>query len=148
MTPVSLAKNIIDYLPIEGTVLDPCRGEGAFYDQFPLYTTPLYCELSEGHDFFDWDEKVDWIVSNPPWSIYREFAKHSYKWADNVAYLITVNHDLALKARLRDMKEAGFGIREVIMVDTPKENWPQSGFQLGVVWKQRGYKGKVKFKTL
>ena len=104
--------------------------------------------MSEGHDFFDWDEKVDWIVSNPPWSIYREFAKHSYKWADNVAYLITVNHDLALKARLRDMKEAGFGIREVIMVDTPKENWPQSGFQLGVVWKQRGYKGKVKFKTL
>jgi len=53
---------------------------------------------------------------------------------------------LALKARLRDMKENNYGIREVLLLDkTPKE-FPQSGFQWGVVWIQKNYKGKIKFK--
>ena len=145
MTPKSLAKTILDYLPLHGKVLEPCRGTGSFYNQYDYYD---YCEITEGKDFFAYDEKVDWIVSNPPWSIYREFAQHSYKIADNIAYLITINHDLALKARLRDMEAAGFGIKEIILVDAPKTNWPQMGFQLGICWKQRGYSGDTKWTRL
>ena len=148
MTPRLLAKAIIDYLPIEGTVLEPCLGGGAFYDQYPDHVERLWTEVGLDKDFFAFNKKVDWIVSNPPWSIYRKFAAHSYTIADNVAYLITINHDLALKARIRDMEAAGFGIKEVILVDTPKDKWPQSGFQLGVCWKQRGYKGDTKWTKL
>ena len=148
MTPFSLAKAIIDYLPIQDTVLDPCRGEGAFFAQFDGGAIPDYCEITEGLDFFDYTKKVEWIVSNPPWSIYRNFCKHSYKIANNIAYLITINHDIALKARLNDMEAAGFGIKEIILVDAPKTNWPQMGFQLGICWKQRGYKGNTKWSRL
>ena len=146
MTPKPLAKAILDYLPLEGElVLEPCRGEGSFYNQFPYFD---YCEITENKDFFNYTTKVDWIVSNPPWSIYRKFAQHSYTLADNIAYLITINHDIALRARLNDMESAGFGIKEIILLEAPKTNWPQMGFQLGVCWKQRGYKGETKWSRL
>ena len=144
MTPLYLATKIMNHLKPQGTILEPCRGTGVFYNLMGIDKRD-YCEITEGLDFFDYTKKVDWIVSNPPWSIYRNFCKHSYKIADNIAYLITINHDLGLKARLRDMNEAGFGIKEIILLDSPTENWPQSGFQLGVCWKQRGYKGKTKW---
>jgi hypothetical protein len=151
MTPEWLAKTMIDTLPIHGKVLDPCRGLGAFYNQLP--GDKDWCEYSEGKDFFEYKDKVDWIVTNPPWSIYRKWCQHSYKIADNIAYLITINHDLALSARIKDMEEAGFGIREVYTIKSPKENpgtkpWPQMGFQLGWVWKQRGYTGQIKWTNL
>ena len=151
MTPEWLAKRVIDSLPIKGKVLDPCRGLGAFYNQLP--GDKYYCELSEGLNFFDWKDKVDWVVTNPPWSIYRKFTQHAYEIADNVCFLVTINHDLGLRARLRDMDEAGFGIRQIFTIDTPKENpgtkeWPQMGFQLGWVWKQRGYKGPIEWTNL
>ena len=34
MTPVYLAKNIIEHFEPTGLILDPCRGEGAFYDNY------------------------------------------------------------------------------------------------------------------
>lgn len=150
MTPRDLAQAIIEHLPISGVALDPCAGGGAFYDQLPEGVTKEWAELSKDRDFFDWTRHVDWIVSNPPWSKYRSFAKHAYEVADNVAFLVTINHDLGLKARMRDMIEAGFGIKEIILVRTPDKEtgWPQSGFQLGVVWKQRGYSGEISFCVL
>ena len=55
------------------------------------------------------------------------------KISDNIVTLVTLNHVLALKARLRDIRENGFYIREVITVPTPKE-FPASGFQLGAIY--------------
>jgi hypothetical protein len=46
--------------------------------------------------------------------------------------LTTVNHVISLKARLRDIKEAGYFVREILFMDTPKE-FPQSGFALGAI---------------
>jgi len=34
-TPVSVAKQIVDFLNPEGLLLDPCRGDGAFFNNFP-----------------------------------------------------------------------------------------------------------------
>jgi hypothetical protein len=54
---------------------------------------------------------------------------------------------LWLKARIRDIEERGFGVREIVLIDTPKE-FPQSGFQWGCFYLQRGYKGDIKFGRL
>ena len=35
MTPDYLAKEIIEHFNPSGKILDPSRGEGAFYDNFP-----------------------------------------------------------------------------------------------------------------
>ena len=84
---------------------------------------------------------MDWIVTNPPWSQIRPFLIHAFKVADQVVFLMTVNHAWT-KARLRIAKEQGFGLRTLLLVDTP-ESFPQSGFQLGAVHYQRGWGGSV-----
>lgn len=135
MTPKELAQEILDHFKPSGSVLDPCCGNGAF-------TIDKWCEISKGKNFFDWNEKVDWIITNPPWSKFKEFLEHGMKIADNIVYLVTINHFLT-KARLRLIKEHGFGIKEFFLVDTPK-SWPQSGFQVAAGHIQKGYVGSVK----
>lgn len=44
---------------------------------------------------------------------------------------MTINHAWT-KARLRIVRENGFGLRALILVDTLR-SFPQSGFQLGAV---------------
>ena len=75
----------------------------------------------------------------------RKFIQHSMEVSDNIVFLTTINH-LWLKARLRDIKEKSFGIREMIIFDTPK-TFPQSGFQIGAFYLQKDYVGDIKFSS-
>jgi hypothetical protein len=67
--------------------------------------------------------------------------------ADNVVFLCLINA-FFMRARIRDMEQAGFGFREIVFLDTPKAPWPQTGFQLGAIFIQRGATGPVKFSKL
>ena len=87
-TPNKFAKKICSMFPISGDVLEPCRGEGAFMKYLPKNTE--WCEITEGRDFFDYNKKVDWIVTNPPYSVFDHFLDHSFELADNVVLLIPV----------------------------------------------------------
>ena len=145
-TPPALANKIVEYFnpQIKGIVLEPCVGKGAFVRAINKFKHPIRkCEIDKGSDFFDFTEKVSWIITNPPWSLARRFAQHSYEISDNIVFLITVNHFMGLKARRLDMERAGFGIKEIVYVDTPPKPWPQSGFQLAAIHIKRGYKGKI-----
>jgi hypothetical protein len=139
MTPKPLAKMIVDYFNPTGKMLEPCRGNGSFMEYMP---NADWCEITDGRDFFEYNNKVDWIITNPPWSIFRPFLIHSLKVSDNIVFLIPIVHYFG-KARLREIKNAGFGFKEMIFIDTPK-SFPQMGFQLGVVHIQKDYKGKCK----
>lgn len=144
-TPVSLAETCCQWLRphVGGSILEPCRGAGNFLKAYEKLDqsriTEIHsCEINDGEDFMDWKQKVDWIITNPPWSKMRDFLRHGYEVSDNVVYLVTVNH-LWTKARVRDAREAGFGIRGQLLVPMPPE-FPSSGFQLGFIWLQRGFK--------
>ena len=132
MTPLYLCEQIVDYFKPTGTILEPCMGSGNFTQCFSMAE---WCEIDMGRDFFDWHSHVDWIITNPPWSKIRDFLKHSYEVADNIVFLMTVNH-MYTKARIRDMREAGFEIADILLLDMPNE-FPQSGFQLGAVYLRR-----------
>ena len=150
-TPDDLAIKIVRHFKnqIKGRVLEPCAGGGAFVRAFQHEGIKhVELELERGLDFFEWHGKTDWIITNPPWSKARDFARHAYTVAHDVVFLITINHFTSLKARFRDMEEAGFMIREVVLINTPPEPWPQSGFQLGAVHIQKGWKGKFGFTRL
>ena len=143
MTPESLAIDIIKHFKPTGKILDPSRGKGAFYDNFDTDNKD-WCELGEDKDFFDYDKKVDWIITNPPWSLIRQFLDHGMKIADNIVYLITVNH-YTTKRRIKDMRKNNFSIKEIYCVELPKpNNWTPSGLQLAAVHTQRNYKGDIK----
>jgi hypothetical protein len=142
-TPLELAERIVNHFKPEGKILEPCAGEGNFLKFMP---TADWCEISKGRDFFDYKNKVDYILTNPPWSKIRLFLQHAMSIADNIVFLVTVNH-LWTKARVRDIKEMGFGIKEICLVEMPK-SFPQSGFQLGAVYLQRGWMGDIKFSDI
>lgn len=143
-TPPELAAKLVAHLKPSGRVLDPAKGQGAFYDTFPVGCSRAYCEISEGRDFFEWTEPVDWIITNPPWSKIRQFISQGCKVANHVCYLITANH-LFTKARLKVVRDAGFGVREIIFVPTPKSPWPQSGFAVAMIHLERSWQGDTKF---
>lgn len=145
-TPIELAKYLVKHFNPTGRILEPCKGEGNFLKAIEGYgqnIPTLWCEILESKDFFEFNEKVDWIITNPPYSQMRKFIQKSMEVSDNIVFLTTINH-LWLKARLRDIKEAEFGIKEILLLDTPK-NFPQSGFQIGCFHLQRNYVGDIKF---
>ena len=142
MTPHWLALDILNHFQVSGSYLDPCKGDGAFYDQCSVQTKD-WCELSLGRDFMNYSGKVDWIITNPPWSKMRDFLSKGMDVSDNVVYLTTINH-YTTKRRMRDMREMGFGIREIFCVPTPPKPWPSLGFQLAAVHTQKSYNGDTK----
>lgn len=141
MTPEWLAKDIVEHFQPTGFLLDPCRGAGAFFNQFDFHNSD-WCELSEGRDFLEYEGFADWIITNPPWSKMRLFLLQGMKVADNVVYLTTINH-YTTKRRMLDIREQDFGVKEIFCVPTPEKPWPSLGFQLAAVHIQKGYKGSI-----
>jgi len=142
-TPEDVAQKIVDHFSPTGTILEPCRGQGAFYNAFPKECTKLWCEIDDGVDFFEFNENVDWIITNPPYSQFRKFLQHSMEISTNVVFLCLINA-IWMKARLKDIQSAKFGIKEILPIDTP-ETWPKFGLQVGVIWLQKLWLGDIKF---
>jgi hypothetical protein len=70
-TPSSVAIELLKEISFEDgdKVLEPFRGEGSFYKNFPLNVDKDWCEILDGRDFNDYDKPIDWIVTNPPFRI-------------------------------------------------------------------------------
>lgn len=140
MTPISLCKEIVEHFNPNGRILEPCCGTGNFISVMP---TAEWCEIDKGVDFLKTNGNWSWIITNPPYSKYRDFLNHSMEVAENVVFLQLINATF-YKARLRDIKNHSFGIKEIWCVDTPKE-FPQFGFQLGCVYYKKNYTGEILF---
>lgn len=140
MTPVYLAEQIVNHFKPNGKVLEPCSGTGNFLKVLP---NADYCEIDSGIDFLEVVGHWDWIITNPPYSKYRDFLIKAMQVADNVVFLQLINATF-YKARLREMFKYNFGIKEILLIDTPKE-FPQFGFQMGCIYYKRDYKGQINF---
>lgn len=139
-TPVYLCKQIVDYFKPTGKILEPCCGEGNFLKVMKAD----WCEITKGRDFLKVSGHWDWIITNPPYSKYRDIFNKAMEVADNIVFLQLINA-IFYKARLRDMWSKGFGIEEIWCIDTPKE-FPQFGFQLGCVYFKKDSKGIINSK--
>lgn len=139
-TPPALARQLVAHFSPAGRILEPCAGDGHILDCLPPGAD--WCEIKRGRDFLQHTGGYDWIITNPPWSQLRVFLKHAFALADNVVFLMTVNHAWT-KARLRDMYAAGFGLCQIHLVPTPL-SFPPSGFQLGAIHYKRGHEHSLK----
>ena len=139
-TPGWAAKDMVDYFKPSGTILEPFRGKGVFTDLIP---DCLWCEIDDGRDFYDWDQKVDWIISNPPYAGMREFILHSLKFADNIVYLIPVWKVFLAYGLQKSVREYG-GMREIRWYGTGGKLNFGMGNGIGAVHWQRDYKGDTK----
>jgi hypothetical protein len=140
MTPPRVAQMIVNHFKPSGRVLDPCRGNGAFWNAMP---GAEWCEIAEGRDFLSWQEPVDWLVSNPPYSTFWEFLAHSFRIAENVVYLIPLHKIWSGHRYLEAIMEYG-GIRETLIIGTGTSIGFPVGLSVGAVHFKRGYKGETR----
>lgn len=143
MTRPDIAKSIIERIDkkytVSGTVLDPCRGEGAFFDNYPSDWQKDYCEIDNGKDFFQYTSKVDWIISNPPYSCFREWLNHSFTIADNIVYLIPIAKIVASKTLLKNISDFG-GVVEIYSPWSGRAIGFPFGFVCGSVYLKKDHK--------
>jgi len=148
MTPHYVAKDIIEFFKPSGVILEPCRGTRSFYNQLPEGT--LWCEISEGVDFFKFNQKVDWVVTNPPYSIFDKWLDKSLATADNLVFLIPVNKILSSLKKLKKIYKFG-GIEHIRYYGTGRDIGFPFGFPCGAVYIKKGYVGPMNvsfFQTL
>ena len=110
-TPVELAKYCISLVPLTkgSLILDPARGNGSFFNNFPSYVIKDYCELNEGMDFFNYTKETDWAITNPPYSILDEWLIHSARLCKKgFGYLLGINN--ITPRRIENMNKMNFGL--------------------------------------
>lgn len=139
MTPPHIAKAVVEHFKPSGWICDPCRGDGAFYD---LLDDPDWYEIREGKDFFDCEDRYDWVVSNPPYSIYSEFMRHTMKVAENILYLIPANKVFNSDRMMREVWEWG-GAKEMLVIGPGSRLKFPIGFCIAAVHFKRGWKGQM-----
>jgi hypothetical protein len=116
ITPLPLAKKAIDMIDvIQGEIwYDPFKNSGSYYNQFPDGNEKKYTEILENKDFFDFDEKVDVICSNPPYSMLDKVIEKSIALKPRViSYLIGVNN-LTCR-RIEMLEKAGYVMTQMHM---------------------------------
>lgn len=135
MTPPDLALAIVEHFNPQGySILEPCNGHGAFSAAFAYHGIKLVfsCDITEGSDFLTWEAPVDWIITNPPWSKFLAFLKHSMTLAHDIVFLANANAWF-VESRINAMEAAGFHFREIAYVTQPTKPWPKMGLQLAAV---------------
>jgi hypothetical protein len=137
-TPSWVVADMLEVFEPSGRILDPCRGAGAFTDQLPAGTE--WCEITESRDFFDWHERVDWVISNPPYSMTREWFRHSYAVADNLLYLVPLRNVFSGYGFLREIRDYG-GISTIRVYGTGGSLGFPMGNAIGAMHIVRGLRG-------
>lgn len=140
-TDSDVAKLIVEHFNPRGKVLDPFRGEGAFYRHLPEGS--LWCELSEGRNFFDFHDEVDWIISNPPYSNLTDVLRHSFKIATNTVYLFPLSKLYSSAPRLKLVRDMA-GVREELHFGPGRMIGFDIGFPFAAIHFEKGYKGDRK----
>ena len=70
-TPKECAKDLLTFIPFQPNdrVIEPFKGEGAFYDNFPSTVQKDWAELEQGKDYKDISGEYDWVITNPPFKL-------------------------------------------------------------------------------
>jgi hypothetical protein len=145
MTREDIAIKIINYFNPTGTILEPCRGTGSFYNN--LQGEKDWCEIEQDRDFFNYDKKVNWIITNPPYSIYDKFLLKAFEAADNVVFLVPLAKAFKSQKIEKAISEYG-GLKEIVMLGGGGKIGFPFGFPCGCLYYKRGYKGDVKITKL
>ncbi len=136
ITPPAIAQMIIRHYKPSGRCLDPCRGTGSFYQFLP--EPKDWCEIMQGRDFFEYGKKVDWIITNPPYSIYNDFLVHCFELADNIVFLCPIAK--AFKSLTTERLVAKYGgLKEIWLIGGGSSCGFAFGFPTGCLYYKKNY---------
>ena len=116
-TPPVVVDMMLDFCEYKAgqSVLEPARGLGAIYDK--LKSPKEFCEIDEDKDYFDYNKKVELIITNPPYSLIDAFLKHTYTLCDKFCFLIGC-YSLTPK-RIEVMNQNGFYVTKLLLTKIP-----------------------------
>jgi len=137
ITPEELSKTHIDMIDEAYRNLvwyDPFKNSGSYYNQYPCANeNKKWSEILENKDFFDFNEEVDVIASNPPYSMIDKVLEKSVSLKPMIiSYLLGINNLTA--KRMEYMESQGYYITKLHMCKVFK--W--FGMSLVVVWEKGG----------
>ena len=141
MTPLWVCRDIKQFFNPNGTILEPCKGIGNFLTVFP---NAEWCEIKEGRDFLNWKGHVDWIITNPPFSKYKEFLEHAITVSDNVVFLAILAKPFYSEGLLEKVFDWGGIVHIRIYGGGSKLDFP-IGYVVGAIHFKRGWKGATTF---
>ncbi|AHK11551.1 hypothetical protein S140_144 [Shewanella sp. phage 1/40] len=142
-TPDHIVDEVLkEFLPLMGycgseTILEPFKGGGAFLDKLPVGT--LWCEIDDGINFLDFTGKVDWIITNPPYSCFDIMLGKMLSVADNIIVVIPVNKILSSMPRLMDINNANSSIKHIHYLGSGRQIGFPFGFPVAAVYITKGF---------
>ena len=134
-TPAQLCKDLIPFIPLQegDIVLEPFRGDGAFYDALPDFVVKEWCEIKEGINAWEYKGEPDWVITNPPYYEYDKetgkkrntfypFLKHFAGMArKGIAFIGSEPCLTALSpSRLRELNAMGWNVTQLVMFGVKK----------------------------
>jgi hypothetical protein len=113
ITPLDLAKTQIDLIDCKVSDIwyDPFKNSGSYYNQFPT-ENKLWSEILEGKDFFEFNEQVDIICSNPPYSMIDNILKKCIELKPRIISLLIGINNLTCK-RIELMNKNNYGLTKI-----------------------------------
>ena len=146
-TPEWVAQDMLNHFPVAGRVLDPCCGPGGGVFSRLLAgregVAADWCEIADGRDFFAWRARVDWVVGNPPYSMTRDWFRHSCRIAANLLYLVPLRNVFSGYGFLREITGFG-GMREIRVYGTGNALGFPMGNAVGAFWIQADWRGDTR----
>lgn len=140
-TPEWAAKDMVSHFGPSGLVLEPFKGGGVFTRLLP---DAAWCEIDEGVDFFQWRDPVDWIMSNPPYSITRDCFRHAYTLAKDIVFLVPLRNVFSGFGFVREIHDFG-GMPEIRVYGTGGKLGFPMGNCVGAIHCRRGYDGPTRW---
>jgi len=136
-TPIESAISIIKHFSPNGSILEPCAWKNAFYDNLPW--EKYRCEIDDWLDFFKWDKPVDWIITNPPYSIYDDFLIHAMEVANNIVFFVPLQKAFK-SAKIFNLMDSYGWLKEVLYMWTWSKHWFPFWFTVWCLYFQKWYK--------
>lgn len=135
-TPDNVARDMVNLFAPSGRILEPAKGDGAILRHL---VGADWCEIAEGVDFFACTARYDWIIGNPPYSIFAAWLRHSFTLADDIVYLIPIIRCWVSSRIIKDIRAYG-GIKTIAVYDERNFSTWSIRFAVGAVHFRRGYR--------
>jgi len=143
-TPDFAAKDMVEFFQPFGKMLEPCSGDGAI---LKYLSNADWCEIQKGKDFFQYTSKVDWIITNPPYSQFWKFLEHSMSLADNIVFLIPCYKVFNSVKTLKAIFKWG-GIPHMRIMGTGNSLGFPYGYSIGAFYFKKGYSSSISYSFL
>ena len=131
-TPFECARDLLKFVPLieNDKVIEPFKGEGAFYDAFPTYVNKEWAEITQGRDYTTLLD-YDWVITNPPFTIDNGKKRVNSFWFFLDYYSARAKKGIAFLGndrcfssltpkRMEILKERGFFITKIVLCSVKK----------------------------